>query len=170
MEKDGLLRDEREPGSDDQQTGLLLQYSRNSRPRLSTIVILEAALLIFSIAGNIFQYWHCRHVVACSGGSKIGNSEIPFQISRILLIEILIAGVTGGVMRPFVINTEWSSENTTQTDNLWKALAPNVGMVAIDNDFSRNLDLYATIPFPWDHDKGIYMLEGYHSLHCLVGS
>ena len=73
-------------------------------------------------------------------------------------------------MRPFVTNTEWSSENTTHADELWKALAPNVGMVAVDNDFGRKMDLYATEQFPWDQSKGIYMLEGYHSLHCLVGS
>ena len=73
-------------------------------------------------------------------------------------------------MRPFVTNTEWSSENTTHADELWKALAPNVGMVAVDNEFGRKMDLYATEQFPWDQSKGIYMLEGYHSLHCLVGS
>jgi len=52
---------------------------------------------------------------------------------------------------------------------LWKALAPNVGVVAVDKDLSRKMDLYATKQFPWDLDKGIYMLEAYHSLHCLVG-
>lgn len=36
--------------------------------------------------------------------------------------------------------------------------------------FGRRMDLYATEQFPWDQSKGIYMLEGYHSLHCLVGS
>ena len=87
-----------------------------------------------------------------------------------LLMCTRIAGVTPGVMRPFVTNTEWSSENTTHADELWKALAPNVGMVAVDNDFGRKMDLYATEQFPWDQSKGIYMLEGYHSLHCLVGT
>ena len=71
-------------------------------------------------------------------------------------------------MRPFMINTDWSSENTTRADQLWKGLAPNVGMVAIDSGVSRNMDLYRTEPFPWDASKGVYMLEGYHSLHCLV--
>ena len=79
-----------------------------------------------------------------------------------------LAGVAGGVKRPFMINTDWSSENTTRADELWKDLAPHVGMVAIDNDNSRNMDLYSTEPSPWDSSKGVYMLEGYHSLHCLV--
>ncbi|MCJ1423773.1 hypothetical protein MMC29_001657 [Sticta canariensis] len=30
------------------------------------------------------------------------------------------------------------------------------------------MNLYATEPFPWDQNKKIYMLEGYHSLHCLM--
>ena len=78
------------------------------------------------------------------------------------------AGVTRGVTRPFVTNTEWSGPNTTQTDALWKALPANVGMVAIDKQMSEDMSLYATESFPWDHSKGVYLLEGYHSLHCLV--
>ena len=71
-------------------------------------------------------------------------------------------------MRPFVTHTEWSSENSSQADDLWNALAPEVGMVVVDNGLSRQMDLYDTSTFPWDHGKGIYMLEGFHSLHCLV--
>ena len=67
-----------------------------------------------------------------------------------------------------MINTDWSSRNTTRADELWSNLAPNLGMVAVENDISRNMDLYSTEPFPWDSSKGVYMLEGYHSLHCLV--
>ena len=65
-------------------------------------------------------------------------------------------------------STKWSSENATQADELWKTLTPDIGMVAVDNVFSENMNLYATEPFPWDQNKKIYMLEGYHSLHCLV--
>lgn len=42
-------------------------------------------------------------------------------------------------------------------------------MVVVDKAFGENMNLYATEPFPWDQSKRIYMLEGYHSLHCLVG-
>ena len=67
-----------------------------------------------------------------------------------------------------MINTDWCSNNNARTDELWKGFAPNVGMVAIDNGVGRNMDLYSTEPFPWDSSKEVYMLEGYHSLHCLL--
>ena len=67
-----------------------------------------------------------------------------------------------------MINTDWSSKNITRADELWKGLGPNVGMVAFDNAISKNMGLYSTEPFSWDSSKGVYMLEGYHSLHCLV--
>ena len=69
-----------------------------------------------------------------------------------------------------MLNTDWSSKNTTRADELWNSLAPNVGMVAVENGISKDMDSYSTEPFPWDSDKGVYMLEGYHSLHCLVCS
>ena len=51
-------------------------------------------------------------------------------------------------------HTEWSSENSSQADDLWNALAPEVGMVVVDNGLSRQMDLYDTSTFPWDHGKG----------------
>lgn len=78
--------------------------------------------------------------------------------------------MASGIPRPFVTNTEWSSGNTTRTDELWTKLPAHVGMVAVDMKFSQDMGFYATEPFPWDQKKGVYMLEGYHSLHCLVQS
>lgn len=80
----------------------------------------------------------------------------------------MIAGVADGIARDFFTNTEWSSDNKSHADMLWTELTPDVGMVVVDHDYSKDMALYKTQPFPWDNSKGIYMLEGYHSLHCLV--
>ncbi|KUJ19151.1 uncharacterized protein LY89DRAFT_667145 [Mollisia scopiformis] len=109
--------------------------------------ILTCSLLILSISINIFQCWYFQNFA--SERSKH-------------------AGVTGGISRNFVTNTEWSSDNTTHADMLWTELSPDTGMVVVDADYSQKMGLYRTQPFPWDQSKNIYMLEGYHSLHCLM--
>lgn len=63
-----------------------------------------------------------------------------------------------------MLSTDWSNGNTTLVDELWDGLAPNVGMVAVGVDMGTNVELYSTEPFPWDSSKGVYMLEGYHSI------
>lgn len=168
MNKYRLLENQGEPGCEYLRTRPLLQDSRNSRPLLNAIFILETVLLILSIAGNGFQYWFHHHGASDDGFSGISELDVPIQILRIMLIWTCVAGVTAGIVRPFVTHTEWSSENSSRADDLWNALAPEVGMVVVDNGLSRQMDLYDTSTFPWDHGKSIYMLEGFHSLHCLV--
>ena len=163
-----MMNDYRLLEDQDLQTRPLLQDSRNPRPLLNAIFVLETALLILSIAGNGFQYCFHHRGATDDGLSEISEFDVPIQILRIMLTQTCVAGVTAGIVRPFVTHTEWSSENSSHADDLWNALAPEVGMVVVDNGLSRQMDLYDTSTFPWDHGKGIYMLEGFHSLHCLV--
>ena len=167
--KEYRLLEQGEPTSEDREIRPTLSPScQASQPIIIFLAILGAVLLFVSACGNVFQYWYSGYGNDDTCRSQIGGSAALDGMERILLRWVLLAGVAGGVMRPFMINTDWSSKNTTRADELWKDLAPNVGMVAIDNDVSRNMDLYSTEPFPWDSSKGVYMLEGYHSLHCLV--
>ena len=68
-------------------------------------------------------------------------------------------------MVPFGIETPYNGENRTLSDELWNSLDVNVGMVALE----RGTTLQPAQRFPWDDSKMVYMLNGYHSLHCLVG-
>ncbi|KAL1965583.1 hypothetical protein VTN77DRAFT_5667 [Rasamsonia byssochlamydoides] len=60
-----------------------------------------------------------------------------------------------------------SSENRTRQDELWESLAISPGMVALTDDFARSKGLHLSQRFPWDQSRGIYLLNGYHKLHCL---
>lgn len=56
----------------------------------------------------------------------------------------------------------------TKTDEAWEAIDFNAGMVAIDDKEANELGIPLSQRFPWDESKGIYLINGYHNLHCLV--
>lgn len=71
----------------------------------------------------------------------------------------------GRVDLPVAIATEFGSPtNLTETDAVWKALNTSRGFVALDSEQQA----LQSEPFPWDSSKSVYLLNGFHSLHCLV--
>lgn len=43
-------------------------------------------------------------------------------------------------------------------------------MIALTDEFARSKNLRTSQRFPWDKSRGIYLINGYHKLHCLVRS
>lgn len=41
-------------------------------------------------------------------------------------------------------------------------------MVALSDDFVERARLPRSQRFPWDDSKGLYLINGYHNLHCIV--
>lgn len=60
------------------------------------------------------------------------------------------------------------TDNLTYTNELWEAIHPSHGMVALDRNWAREHHLPDSMYLPDDHSKGVYLLESYHYLHCLV--
>lgn len=53
-------------------------------------------------------------------------------------------------------------------DQLWEDISIDNGTVALEDSYVETMGLPLSQRFPWDDGKGIYLLNGYHSLHCLV--
>ena len=66
------------------------------------------------------------------------------------------------------MSTPFSSDNLTAAHNMWKTIDEDSGVVALDNSFTQAHGLPQSQRFPWDKSKGLYLLNGYHNLHCLV--
>jgi len=79
------------------------------------------------------------------------------------------AGLTWDVPVPWIHNTEYASTNFTETYDLWKAVDFDLGMIALPNDYAESKGLHKSQAFPWDPKKGIYLVNAYHSIHCLKG-
>ncbi|KAI0469383.1 hypothetical protein F4859DRAFT_487986 [Xylaria cf. heliscus] len=68
---------------------------------------------------------------------------------------------------PYVIVTPYSSENETLQDELWYNINVDAAVVALGDDWAAKHGLRTAQRFPWDQSKGIYILHGFHNLHCL---
>ncbi|KAK4502426.1 hypothetical protein PRZ48_005851 [Zasmidium cellare] len=64
--------------------------------------------------------------------------------------------------------TDYSSSNRTLSDGLWHNLRPAYGTVALDLEWAEQQRLPETELHPDDPTKGVYILDGYHQIHCLI--
>ncbi|KAK2879393.1 hypothetical protein FQN49_000911 [Arthroderma sp. PD_2] len=64
-------------------------------------------------------------------------------------------------------STEFVSENASDVAHLWEELSGDPGVVALPQKFVAEKSLPHAMRFPWDTDKGVYLLQGFHNLHCL---
>ena len=56
-----------------------------------------------------------------------------------------------------------------EVDQAWDGILPGHGVVAIDHKLAADQGLPLSMSLPDDHSKGVYILDAYHQIHCLVG-
>ncbi|KAL8882370.1 MAG: hypothetical protein Q9192_007594 [Flavoplaca navasiana] len=77
-------------------------------------------------------------------------------------------GLEYGTPRPLVRSTEFSAtENHTRRQELWDNINFDAGMIYITPEHATSMDLPPAQDFPWDPELKVYLLNGYHNLHCL---
>ncbi|KAL4955393.1 hypothetical protein BDW69DRAFT_182590 [Aspergillus filifer] len=66
-------------------------------------------------------------------------------------------------------NTEYSSNNETDVDSLWRGSIPwESGIIALTKQEAQAMNLPKSQPFPWDpQGKSIYIINAHHILHCV---
>jgi len=57
--------------------------------------------------------------------------------------------------------------NETARDELWEAINVDRSAVVLDQEEAESWGLEATDIFAWDSSKRVYLVNGYHQLHCL---
>lgn len=87
------------------------------------------------------------------------------------LLRRVTAGLVRNISTPFSIDTLYTNANRTISDAAWSSpdLDSEVGLVALTDEYAKSKGLLPAQRWPWDHSKGIYILNGFHNLHCLVG-
>ncbi|KAF2188670.1 hypothetical protein K469DRAFT_565699, partial [Zopfia rhizophila CBS 207.26] len=62
----------------------------------------------------------------------------------------------------------WNPEvNQSFADEAWDTLETDPVAVALHDDFAKQVGLAGSTRFPWDTERSVYYLKGYHDLHCL---
>jgi hypothetical protein len=68
---------------------------------------------------------------------------------------------------PYFVQTPYNSDNSTLRDELWYSIDVDRAVVALSDEWALGHGLRTAQRFPWDESKGIYILHGFHNLHCL---
>ncbi|KAI0015521.1 hypothetical protein F4780DRAFT_786689 [Xylariomycetidae sp. FL0641] len=63
--------------------------------------------------------------------------------------------------------TDYTTDNLSTATRLWEELSGDPGVVALPSAYVKEKSLPHALRFPWDTDKGVYLLQGFHNLHCL---
>lgn len=58
--------------------------------------------------------------------------------------------------------------NQTLRDEMWGNMKYDRGLVFVDKETIQDLGLDETKTFPWDVSKGVYLVNAFHQIHCLV--
>ncbi|KAL8688493.1 MAG: hypothetical protein Q9218_005612 [Villophora microphyllina] len=64
-------------------------------------------------------------------------------------------------------SSTYYGEDKAIADRSWDAISIDNGTVALDDSYVKEMELPMSQRFPWDEGKGLYLLNGFHSLHCL---
>lgn len=79
-----------------------------------------------------------------------------------------LAGLGYDMPYRFEYHNEYWGENETLADELWDNINTDGLVVALSRDYQAEHNLPASNPFPWDQSKGLYYIQSFHLLHCLV--
>lgn len=77
------------------------------------------------------------------------------------------AHLRANIPRAWESRSPYFGENESLADRLWDAISIDNGTVALDDSYVVSEGLPISQRFPWDDSKGLYLLNGYHALHCL---
>lgn len=71
---------------------------------------------------------------------------------------------------PFHAYTEyWNPNISDEVSNAaWDAIDTNPMAISVHDDFARQVGLGPSTRFPWDTERSVYYVKGFHDLHCLV--
>lgn len=101
--------------------------------------------------------------------SAIINVILVLFLARSSYIEppSKYAGLWRNIEEPYVRVTKYASENETLQTQLWHDINIDSGVVALSDEWATKHNLRTAQRFPWDQNKGVYILHGFHNLHCL---
>ena len=165
MESEKLLEEE-----EGEQQAPSLKKARTSQQSRPFMLILRwcAVFLIclFYVLVWVLAKWKATEYQSSQYGQ---SARMKKDDLRDLTSLIEIASLPRNLDEPYYQDTSYSdSSNTSLTAALWNAIDIDSGVIALSDDYVAAKNLPSAQRFPWDKTKGIYIVHGYHNLHCLV--
>ena len=120
------------------------------------------ALIVVSFT-NGFVVYHYGYRQA----NQVVRSEYGILHQLVFIashVDVLIAELS----REIPVAFQRDGHENTSPEWLWNTPDLNVGMIALTDEYSKSKHLPRAQRYPWDYNKGLYYIHGYHNLHCLV--
>lgn len=129
------------------------------------------ALFIASLTSNIFLLIQCLHLSSNSGA--VTERTMYGMLDRLhpnshSLLRCNSGNLSHDFDLPWMSKSPYFGEDEVVADQLWEDISIDNGTVALDDSYVKTIGLPPSQRFPWDEHKGIYLLNGFHSMHCLV--
>lgn len=139
--------------------------SKKTERVLVGLIILVAFLCGLTTTAAIHLVYLKRDKCAATYGCSY------FSLCDMILADGGIAGIesVGEKWSTFQTVTEYSSDNPAIVSEAWARFVIN-GFVALPNSWAAERQWPAAREMPEDTDKGIYVVDGFHQLHCVVRS
>lgn len=137
--------------------------NRKSSSLLLTALVLSLVLNIFFVVQRV----HISEESAPTEQSAYGISR-P-RLESFISADTRVAHLAKDFAMAWVSKSPYFGEDEALADRLWSDISIDNGTVALDDAYVAAMGLPTSQRFPWDQEKGLYLLNGFHSLHCLVG-
>ncbi|KAF2740754.1 hypothetical protein EJ04DRAFT_164736 [Polyplosphaeria fusca] len=72
------------------------------------------------------------------------------------------------VWKPYIMRSPYVDSNSTIADAHWESLDLDRGWIAMSHSYAIERGMLAGLPLPDDPEKGLFVLDGYHQMHCLM--
>ena len=136
-----------------------------------TNILLSSLFVIFGLQ-SIWKKHETPQTsyVDISPYGKMTIEEEPLRVSSDVL-TFPIAGLARQPSFKFPYASGYGPTEITNhslADELWEAIEIDPGIVAIPLDWAEEHNIAETQPFPWDSSKGLYVINAFHNIHCLV--
>ncbi|MCJ1261131.1 hypothetical protein MMC22_000995 [Lobaria immixta] len=141
-----LLNDEKEVVERPSDTGRNMDSKSGG-----TGCIAVLAALLFSLVLNAF--FIVQRLSILREGAAIENSVYAHLASDSTLA--------------WTSKSPYFGEDEVEADLLWERISIDNGTVALSDSYVESMGLPTSQRFPWDQNKGLYLLNGFHGMHCL---
>lgn len=74
------------------------------------------------------------------------------------------------VLKPLNLRSSFVSSNVSIRNSHWDAFDHERGWIALPHSEARDQNLPLGLNLPDDNSKGLFILNAYHQMHCLVGT
>lgn len=139
-------------------------FSRKSSRPVLIALLLSLILNTFLVV----QRLHISENNAATERSAYGTCH-RLRLRSSISTNTCVARLSNDFAMAWASKSPYFGEDEIVADRLWDDINIDNGTVALADSFTQAKGLPSSQRFPWDQEKGIYLLNGFHSMHCLVG-